>query len=392
MRDAGRLPWRQGGCYPFPAQRLGDDASFQLREPGGDERPGSYANQAPYDGKGAGHASAIDGNIAEDSSADFDGVWKEAIETWLPDCLKLFWPQVHASIDWDTPPVFLDKEMKRFDRIIKRGTLHLDKLVRVRLKSGNGALLLIHLEIQAGVVDAMFPVRIFAYYIRLWEKYPDHHILPCAVLLDRDDGSETERYCKDMLGSRLELSFPVVNLGAWRTRMAELRELAPVNPFAVLVLAQLECRATQPDATRLASKTALARAMRQWGYAQDQRVRLFRMIDSLLVLPPALEDRFNDELDETEVDIMRLSSIERVQLRREKEAGWREGLQAGEQKGRQEGRQEGGCVILRDQIQAKFGQVPDWVQAHLAQADVQALRQWSINMLSAERIESVFGL
>lgn len=195
-----------------------------------------------------------------------------------------------------------------------------------------------------------------------------------------------------MLGSRLELSFPVVNLGAWRTRMAELRELAPVNPFAVLVLAQLECRATQPDATRLASKTALARAMRQWGYAQGQRVRLFRMIDSLLVLPPALEERFNDELDETEVEIMRLSSIERVQLRREKEEGWREGLQAGEQKGRQEGRQEGGCAILRDQIQAKFGQVPDWAQAHLAQADAQALHQWSINVLSAERIESVFGL
>lgn len=348
--DAGRLSALQDGCYPFPVQGHDVHVPFLLREPGGD--------------------------TAEDSSSDFDGIWKEALETWLPDCLKLFWPQVHAAIDWDTPPLFLDKEMQQLGHIVKRGTQHVDKLVEVRLKSGVGVLLLIHLEIQAGKITAVFPVRMFAYYIRLWEKYPTHQILPCAVLLDREDGPETERYCKDLLGSRLEFSFPVVNLGAWRMRMAELRELAPHNPFAVLVLAQLECRATKPDETRLASKMALVRAMRQWGYTQDQRVRLFRLIDSLLVLPPALDDSFYDALDEPEETIMRLTSIERVMLRREKEAG----------------RQEGSCAMLHDLIQEKFGDVPDWVQAHLAQADAQALRQWSINVLSADRIESVFGL
>lgn len=329
---------------------------------------------------GAGSIAAIDAAVMP--TPDFDGVWKEAIETWLPDCLRLFLPQVYDSIDWDVAPVFLDREMRRLDRILKRGTQHLDKLVQVRLKTGNRALLLIHLEIQAGDVDAVFPTRMFAYYIRLWERHPGQPILPCAVLLDCESESETQRYCCDVLGSRLELTFPVIALGAWRDRMAELQALASTNPFAVLVLAHLECRATRPDMGRLASKKDLVRALQGWGYTLDQRVRLFRLIDSLLVLPLALEDRFYDDLDEAEVKMKQLSSIERVYIRREKQASWKDGEQTGLQKGQQN--------TLRDLVAAKFGDLPDWAQTHIAGADAALLRRWSINVLSADRIETVF--
>lgn len=48
---------------------------------------------------------------------DYDGVWKHALHTWLPDCLALFWPDIRNAIDWRTQPRFLDKELKQLGRI-----------------------------------------------------------------------------------------------------------------------------------------------------------------------------------------------------------------------------------------------------------------------------------
>ncbi|TSH93097.1 hypothetical protein FOZ76_14460, partial [Verticiella sediminum] len=45
--------------------------------------------------------------------ADHDGRWKDALEAYLQPCLALFWPAVHALVDWSVPVVFLDKELQR---------------------------------------------------------------------------------------------------------------------------------------------------------------------------------------------------------------------------------------------------------------------------------------
>src|SRR5690606_20668733 len=88
--------------------------------------------------------------------AHFDGAWKFALQTWLPECLQLFWPDIHAAIDWRHAPVFLDKELKALGRIQRKGVRQVDLLAQVRLKCGNLAVLLIHLEVQAGSVPASF--------------------------------------------------------------------------------------------------------------------------------------------------------------------------------------------------------------------------------------------
>jgi hypothetical protein len=44
---------------------------------------------------------------------DFDGAWKTALHTWLPGAMALFWPLVHDAIDWQHPPIYLDKEVRR---------------------------------------------------------------------------------------------------------------------------------------------------------------------------------------------------------------------------------------------------------------------------------------
>ncbi len=308
---------------------------------------------------------------------DLDGVWKQALQTWLPDCLALFWPKIHQRIDWSVAPIFLDQELRRLDRILKQGTKRVDVLVQLRLKTGGEALLLIHLEVQAGRIDAAFAERMFRYRIRLYEKYPHHTILSCAILLDREHGSTTETFRSAGLGDELIFRFPVVNLARWRRRQPILEKRAATNPFAVIVIAQLRYRATRPDAARMGSKLQLARSLAEWGYDGDTRRALLDLIDSLLVLPEPLEEVFTEILEQTgEATVMQqLNSVQRVMLRREKAKS----------------ELQGASLLLQALLRQKFGELPEWVATQMAEADTGTLQHWALQVLDASRLEDVFA-
>jgi len=173
-----------------------------------------------------------------------------------------------------------------------------------------------------------------------------------------------------------------------RHRVAELEMLAPVNPFAVIVLAQLEVRAAASGATRLASKLRLARALRQWAYGPALRGAVFRLIDRLLVLPPQLDARFIEILEQSEDSAMleQLSSIDRYLLKKEKDAGMEEGRRFG----LQEGRLAGAVRLLQAQLQRRFGTIPEWAAERIAQADADTVQQWALRVLDARQLEDVF--
>ena len=329
-------------------------------------------------------------------SPDFDGVWKEALRRWLPQCLELFWPHVHAQVNWRAPPVFLDKELKQLGRVVKQGTRHVDVLARLTLLNGRKALLLVHLEVQGGAIGPSFPERMLRYHVRIRERHPGQPLMSCAILLDREHGPDTERYAEEAFGCEHSFTFPVVNLAAWRSRMAELRTLAAHNPMAVVVLAQLETRATAPDDTRLASKFALARALIRWNYPAEVRRQLFLLLDSLMVLPEPLDEHFFDIFDTEEPDMVmqRLNSLERVMLRREKAAGIQEGLLEGRiegrMEGRVEGRVEGEALMLQRQITRRFGPLSQDTLDRLKTATAAQLETWGLNLLDASTLEDVF--
>jgi len=313
----------------------------------------------------------------------FDGIWKEALRHWLPQCLALFWPQTHNRIDWTIPPTFLDKELRQLNRIVRTGARHVDVLVRLQLKTGARALLFIHLEIQAGRITAAFPTRMFQYHVRLLERHPGENILSCAILLDSQDGEPTQTFHRENDGCTLSFSFPVIHLAAWSRRMAKLKAQAAANPFAVMVLAQLEYRATRPDSTRLVSKLALGRALAKWNYSVETQRILFWLMDSLLTLPEDLNDQFLETMEAEETVMMdTMNSYERLLFRRERTAGIAEG--------EIKGKIEGAARLLETQLQRKFGAIPDWATARIAQADTAVLQQWGLSVLDAQRIEDVF--
>ncbi|NYT63456.1 hypothetical protein H0A66_14155, partial [Alcaligenaceae bacterium] len=84
--------------------------------------------------------------------ADFDSPWKDALSFYFEGFLQLLAPWLHQQIDWRHPPVFLDKELQALRRGGGNGRRYVDKLVRVHSKSRKLLYLLIHIEIQGGVI------------------------------------------------------------------------------------------------------------------------------------------------------------------------------------------------------------------------------------------------
>jgi hypothetical protein len=176
---------------------------------------------------------------------DHDSPWKDALELYFPQALALLTPDLYSLIDGSVPVEFLDKELQAVLRASApgQGRRHADKLARVRLRSGDDALLLVHVEIQGRLSGPqalqVFGWRMLEYnvLIRQRERRRGRALLPpqvysLGVLIDqpwrspRDAPAATLTYRSDFLAQRTRFTFPIVELNDWRARWDELDALA----------------------------------------------------------------------------------------------------------------------------------------------------------------------
>jgi hypothetical protein len=68
---------------------------------------------------------------------------------------------------------------------------------------------------------------------------------------------------------------------------------------------------------------------------------------------------------------------------------FRRGLEQGVHEGVQQGMQQGELIMLRRQIEARFGPVPEWAQARLAGLSAAALEELGVRLLKAESLEEM---
>jgi hypothetical protein len=146
-----------------------------------------------------------------------------------------------------------------------------------------------------------------------------------AVLADDDPDWRPTDFHSNLFGCESGIRFPAVKLLDFTAHEAMLE--ASANPFAQVVLAHLKARKTHDDpANRHAWKVRLVRNLYERGFSARDVRELFRVIDWLMELPPALETVFRGELDriQEEKRMPYVTSIERL-ARRE---GMREGIEA----------------------------------------------------------------
>ena len=229
--------------------------------------------------------------------ADYDSPWKEMLDGYFPAFMAFFFPAVAAEIDWSLGYESLDTELQQIVRDAALGMRLADKLIRVWHRDGSEQFVLIHIEIQ-GQRDPDFPKRMYVYNYRLFDRY-DRPVVSLAVLTDASPTWRPMRYEYSLWGCRVGIVFPVVKLRAYRERWAELE--ASDDPFATVVMAHLHSQATRRRLSqRLEGKLHLVRRLYERGYARDDVLELFRFLDWVLTLPPALEARFQTAVIELE--------------------------------------------------------------------------------------------
>ena len=110
---------------------------------------------------------------------------------------------------------------------------------------------------------------------------------------------------------------------------------------------------------------------------------LFRFIDWLMVLPEAAEAEVWREIErlEEEGQMPYITSVERIGVER--------GKQEGRLEGKQEGRLEGKQAMLRRQAHARFGALPDAVEAKIAAADEATLDAMADRVIVAATVEDL---
>jgi hypothetical protein len=299
-------------------------------------------------------------------SETFDEPWKQIVPALFEPFVAFFAPDAYADIDWQRPPEFLDKELRRVAKGLSKRRVTADFLVKVWRKQGDELWLLAHIELQAQR-DETFAQRMFRYNVRSYDLH-QRPVYSLAILADDEASWRPSHFGYATWGCRLALKYPVVKLADYASRQAELE--ASDNPFALAVLAHLKTQETRGDAeARLAWKLSLARLL----YARDwTRVRLEELlsfIDWIMSLPEAYEDRFEEGYRELE----RRKSMAETMSPLRRRAHDRALL-------------EGRRGLLLDLIEEKFGLLPGGTAARLEAMTADELDRLGRLILTAQTL------
>lgn len=244
-------------------------------------------------------------------SPDYDSPWKEALDAYFEPFVALLFPDVYRNIDWSRGYESLDKEFQQVVREAEIGRRYVDKLVKVWTKEGVECWVLIHVEVQTSR-DAAFPQRMYVYNYRIFDRY-NRPVASLAVLADDEPDWRPTDFHSDLFGCEAGIRFPSVKLLDFVAHEAMLE--ASDNLFAQVVLAHLKARQTHGDpAGRHAWKVRLVRNLFERGFSVKDVRELFRLIDWLMELPPALGRMFRQDMDKIQEEkrMPYVTSIERL--------------------------------------------------------------------------------
>ncbi|MEA5619015.1 transposase [Cronbergia sp. UHCC 0137] len=228
-------------------------------------------------------------------NSDYDSAWKEAITVYLEPFIEYCFPEVYQDINWEKGYETLDTELQELIRDSETGRRLADKLLKVTLRNGENALVLIHIEIQ-GQEQADFAERMYIYNHRLFDRYC-LKVFSFAVLGDDNPNWRPTSYSYSAWGFESHLHFPSIKLLDYSNDVLEQSN----NPFAIIIIAHLQTQATQGNAQqRFQFKSNLVRRLYQLGYTGEQIRQLFRFIEWIMTLPETLQFQFKTELNRYE--------------------------------------------------------------------------------------------
>ncbi len=268
-----------------------------------------------------------------------DQRFKEFLQAFLQDFLKLFYPNVEKRLDFGKIE-FLDKEV--FTNVADGSRREADVVAKLRSRKGLPEVVLVHVEVQArGARDV--PARMFEYCALLWSRYR-LPIFPIVVYLrGGSKGPANEEFRMELFGHEI-LRFRCQSVRLAGLDVEEYRKgSGPVGA----ALGALMNREHSRDLAKL--RASLLLRVAESGLDEAREFLLVNLIETYFQLGADDLESYQELISRKEyrkVQDVELSWADKL-LREGEEKGLEKGLEAGRLKGKRES-------VLRV-LEAKFG-------------------------------------
>jgi hypothetical protein len=269
--------------------------------------------------------------------APHDPLFKSLLRTFFAGFLRLVAPELAGRLDLGAV-MFLDKELAAFGP--SAGSRIVDLLARVPLKDAGGKAILVHVEVEArarrGIGD-----RIRIYHRRIQARHEDQVLSIVVFLKGGKGGVHEESPDGDLAGPGLS-SFRYLSFGL--SQSPGIEYLASPEPLAWALAALMDRGTWRKAELKMSCLARIADAP----LSDAERIELVNCVESYVRLSPAeSEELILLGIPESRRDPAMLYRL-----------SWKDEMLL-------EGERRGIRRVLCDQIEERFGPLPDEVRSRI---------------------------
>ena len=312
---------------------------------------------------------------------DHDQFFKNLLQEFFGDLLRIVAPELAPRLRVEEP-TFLESEL--FTSFPEGRRRQLDLVARVEALEGEPEVVLVHVEIERRARKAM-GLRLLDYAMQLWLE---HHrpVVPIVLYLRGGKPDIIREEVRLEISGQRFLSFWYLAFGLSKSDAA--RYLARPEPLA-WGLAGLMRRGEMTAARhRLACLEPIAAAE----LTDRQRYLLVDCVETYVQLDGAAQEEYETLLADRgneEVATMELTWAGRI-AHEARESALKEGIEKGLEKGLEKGREEGKRDLLLEQLERRFGPLPQaTVKRVRALTSSEELSRLAARVLDAPSLEDL---
>lgn len=292
-----------------------------------------------------------------------DRIFKEFLERFLPQFIRLFFPEEAARLHFSTVTFLRQELVITLPGQMLRIT---DVVAEMKTLDGEPETIIVHVEVEANKPKPL-PQRMFDYYalLRLLRK---HRVLPIALVLKRGVGGLKWRLYKEELFGRKLIQFRYAQVGLRDLYSTEYLSLD--DPIAATLAALMK----PGEQSNAEVKLQALQTVIESNLTDSDKLFLINVVETYLPKVEVFDAR--EEI---------MQALQTVEL------SWSEKLlKEGHDKGRDEGLLEGMHKLLLLQLTYKFGELPsDFVNQLYAITNREHLAALSAQVLTAQSLDDI---
>jgi len=241
------------------------------------------------------------------AKTNYDLAWKIAINEYFEDFIFFFLPSFHEDMDWtEEPPQYINRKLTKFGEPpdAEPDSDSVYQLYRARFFDQEISPSLLHIQLQ-NQYDVNFESQMYICFVRAYDLQfrgvDINTVISIAILGDDNPDWRPDKYEYSVAGYGTSLTFGIIKIIDYESRWDELE--SSNNPFAIIVMAHLRTLSTDGNLAERANwKWRITQKLFERNFTNEQILKLFKIINFLMVLPNELQSELVAKVNRLEVE------------------------------------------------------------------------------------------